>query len=256
MLSAKKYLKKLINGLVLLGLVLSGPIFMDEAKDIYWVEVASPKASPVAITLNGVRRVVASSSQIKFKGKRYTLTNHHVCRVAARLMPKKVIKRAFIIQKGELYIQTTYKKITDKELIGKKLLIGKRSLKILKLDDEHDLCLMAPDLSKSYFKLASNYHMGERITVIGHPRGLPQTIREGRLVAYREWVAPWLPNKNPIRSVMISALSYGGNSGSPILNRFGNLVGVLFAGQSGIHTEAEIVPLEAVKSFLFTYIGE
>ena len=135
-------------------------------------------------------------------------------------------------------------------MVGESLKIGDRSLKIIALDTEHDLCILEPDLEKNSFDLASSYHMGERVTLIGHPRGLPQTIREGRLVAEFHWAARWLPHNFEVKSIMISATAYGGNSGSPVINRFGNVVGVLFAGDPRFSTEGYIVPLESIKRFL------
>lgn len=227
----KSLAQNLIVSSIILGLVFSSPILMDEMKDIYWVEYASKKAQPA----KWGSRVVASTSQIEFRGNRYTLTNHHVCRIAERaIMHRKTI-------------------VTDDDLIGVEMEIGDKVQKILKLDSEHDLCILTPDLSKNAFKLASFYKVGERVTLIGHPRGLPQTIREGRIVASSYMSIPWVPSAPRTEWIMISTTTYPGNSGSPVLNRFGNLVGVLFAGQRGIHTEGYMVPVSAVKDFLERY---
>lgn len=222
----------MIRGVALFGLIASGPIIMDEAKDIYTMEVMAPKAGPVSY----LGRVVASSSQINYKGKRYTLTNQHVCRIAERFVADRAESRY----------------VTNEELVGIAIDISGTPLKIKAISKEHDLCILEPDMSKSSFSLASSVHMGERVTLIGHPRGLPQTVREGRTISREVTYIPWIEARN-LEVIMISTLTYPGNSGSPVLNRFGNLVGVLFAGQSGIHTEGLMVPVESVKKFLEDY---
>lgn len=52
------------------------------------------------------------------------------------------------------------------------------------------------------------------------------------------------------RSGHINAIAYAGNSGSPILNKWGNVVGVLFAGSASQNTASYIVPLEYVTPFV------
>jgi len=220
----------LIKGALLAVMLMVSPVMMHEAQDIYLVNIAAPKASPVIF--NG--RIVASSSQVKYKGKRYTLTNQHVCRINERLFMNR----------------SSY--VPNEDLIGTEMVIGDRVLKILAISKEHDLCILEPDLEKSAFMLAYRSDVNEQITLIGHPRGLPQTIREGRIISEQKSAIPWI-ERGILTTQMISATSYPGNSGSPVINRFGNLVGVLFAGQRGIHTEALIVPLEDVKRFLNNY---
>ena len=48
----------------------------------------------------------------------------------------------------------------------------------------------------------------------------------------------------------VNLISYGGNSGSPILSKWGRVVGVLFAGYRGQPTASYMVPLSYVEGFL------
>jgi S1-C subfamily serine protease len=230
--SLKRGVNSLIKGLLLGVMLLTSPFIYDEAKESYWVDYASSKAAPAKYR----GRTFGSTSQVKFNGEQYTITNQHICRVMTRDVAKA-------------YDST---RVTNEQLIGIGMQVGDKVLRILAISEEHDICILEPDLDKPAFSLASSYEIGELIRVIGHPRGLPQTMREGRIISHQSTYIPWIEKKN-INTLMISATIYPGNSGSPVLNRFGNLVGLVFAGRPGIHTDGLVVPLEAIKKFLEDY---
>jgi S1-C subfamily serine protease len=125
--------------------------------------------------------------------------------------------------------------------------------KILYVSEAHDICFLEPMGSKS-FTLASNVHCGEQVTIIGHPRGIEQSLSDGRIVGERITSLPWLDKAGPIKVYLSTAISYPGNSGSPVVNRYGNVVGILFAGLSLDYLNVNlVVPVEYIVSELESF---
>lgn len=179
---------------------------------------------------------------IKHKGKYYILTNKHVCKMS----------RTQLFSKGS----------------G-----GTGIHDIIAMYDKHDLCLLTGMPKNTAISLADSWIMREKIYIVGHPRGAPLTMESGFIIAKTQVeliaepgdkcdkivkVPPFmkfLTGKDTLCLKIFSALqsnavSFGGNSGSPVLDGFGNAVGVLFAGRRSVEALSFIVPLEAIQDFL------
>lgn len=231
------------------------PIAIEQCEEAYWVGYAGKKTSPVKVFGNNI----ASSFQLEYKGKQVTVTNLHVCRVPMLLEIRRRKEEAKGIElvnrmlriAGLHQHQIEYKKyppLTDEYNVGKYMEIGEHERKILAVDKFHDLCILEGDPNKPSFSLANNIYVGELIRVIGYPRGMSRTFRKGRVMKKDNDFFPWL--KRSVNYIQVSAIAYGGNSGSPIIDKYGRVVGVLFAGSPVYHTEVLIVPLEDLRNFL------
>lgn len=266
-------MKKLLSTLTLLALIFGSPIIMDHARDIYLEEIVSPKAMPVKIG----NRIIASSWQLSWKGKRVTVTNNHVCSAMKRRDIQNIKRRILKLTRTALVeyflgntteasisgfqkelgiLEALLKKTLSEGVVGKTLKIGDINRKILYNSPNHDICFLEPVGSKS-FSLASSVHRGERISIIGHPRGVAQSISDGRIVgsAYQDF--SWLPKAGRVRYLRSTAITYPGNSGSPVINRYGNVVGILFAGTSIDYLNVNcVVPLEYIESELESYFEQ
>lgn len=181
---------------------------------------------------------------IKHNGKYYILTNKHVCKMS----------RTQLRSKGSH---------------------GTGIHDIIAVYDKHDLCLLQGLPKNNYITMADRVIMREKIYIVGHPRGAPLTMESGFVIARTtvELVAEpgekcdkvvklppffaFLRGKDTLclkyfSALQSNAVSFGGNSGSPVLDGFGNAVGVLFAGQRSVEALSFIVPLEAIQDFLST----
>lgn len=180
-------------------------------------------------------------------GNRYIMTNKHVCDAA---------------QNGWLIIKK------DNESIFKRVIYK---------DNKHDLCLVEGDKRFDALDIGKSLYKGESMFIVGHP-GLRQlTVASGEYIGFDtvELVDENILNKNqckgeiyelsPFQALMFgrewvcirkylsyatTAVAYGGNSGSPVVNKWGNVIGVLFAGNPRQNTDNFVVPVYEINRVL------
>lgn len=122
-------------------------------------------------------------------------------------------------------------------------------LRVIYISTNHDLCVVASDRKEGLSLADKDIENGDRLILVGHPRGLPLTIREGFKVANDIDIYPWL-GYLPKNSVIAAVVAYPGNSGSPVTNENGEVIGVLFAGDPRYNTEGLLVPYEDLLRFI------
>lgn len=185
-----------------------------------------------------------SGSHVSFNNKTVILTNRHVCELADS--HGKIIV--------ELYDGSRHKQ------------------KVIKKDEVHDLCIVEGIKDSKGIELADSAEIGETFYTLGHPRGEKLNVASGEYFA-NETIAlekGYEPDGSckgreeefeffflklkvcvaDFESVQFSTPTYPGNSGSPIVNKYGKLVAVVFAGNPQIENMGFGVPLNYVKDFL------
>ncbi len=181
-------------------------------------------------------------------GEVFILTNNHVCEAA---------------KDGKLIVERNGEEIV-REIVARY--------------KQHDLCLVQaiPDFNGTTIEVASSLDAGDDVVLIGHPGLRDLTLSHGEYIGSKEITMANFAIKNEeecsgqwvsnpaiqiflgldgvcVESVLTSALSapaYAGNSGSPVVNKYGNLVGVLFAGNQEQVNDSFMVPLKNIQDFL------
>lgn len=176
-----------------------------------------------------------SGSHVRLEtGEVVILTNKHICQMTGPLMVKSEDQPLPIARK------------------------------IIKISDKHDLCAIEAIPGEEAIHIGSAPKIGDELYVLGHPRGDALNVSVGEYFDNKEIDMSEEPQADgtcaegkPVifcvykrNTIQFSNPSYPGNSGSPIVNKYGNLVGVLFAGDRSVENMGFGVPLTYVSEFL------
>lgn len=230
----KKILKiklKILRILLLASLILLISAYSERAHERFLYEYKGSsvvKLMPLFGDGSGTGFQIISSS-----GKQFTMTNRHVC-------------------DGLKNRNMGIDDVQWQDVEGNKGII-----KIIYRDEKADLCLLEGIKSLRALKPAKSFKLKEKIALIGHPGGRGLSYETGFFVEKKDITISSYCYKNikkfcyiKYKTNHINTIAYPGNSGSPVLDFFGNVVGVLFAGSNVYLTASFIVTFEDVERVL------
>lgn len=110
----------------------------------------------------------------------------------------------------------------------------------------------ANELPFSYLGNSDNLDKGEKVFIIGSPFGLFNTVTQGIISGFKRDI-DLFGEKLIIQS---DAQSWPGNSGGPVFNMHGHIVGILVGGYWGADGISLIVPGNIIKLVLNVYEAE
>lgn len=145
---------------------------------------------------------------------------------------------------------------------------------ILEKSINADLCMLSGIPELEGLKLADSVERGQEIGVVGHPALMPLAVNRGHLLGYEKVVV--LAHEGPcekeegmykteqtwfgaacteqFEAGLTTVVVLGGNSGSPVVDFYGDVVGVLFAGMGpGGANWGIIVKLQHLREFIKEY---
>lgn len=147
----------------------------------------------------------------------------------------------------------------------------KYPVKIIKISRGADICALTAPEGFNGLNIGSEKEVAEKVYAIGHPALKPLIISEGRViqrglveVGESEVRSPEECRKGAkaiftgysyvcvvkFDSVQTTMVILGGSSGSPVVDYFGNVVGIVFAGENGGLYWGSYVPLEYLEKFV------
>jgi len=207
------------------------------------------KGSSVVMITDASGRMGGTGFGVEYEGSKYIMTNAHVCGINN-------------YTKTGIYVTIDNRKVRAK---------------IKEVYKDHDLCIMHHIEGVSTLSIGEAPSKGEMLHIVGYPSLQPKTLTSGEFVGYgtiqvlieqaistrdfkecrrgdiveQTWMGAACIRKFYASYTTIPIL--GGSSGSPVINDYGNVVGVAFAGSPMLGNWAKVVPVEFIKKFLYSH---
>lgn len=188
-----------------------GPMDMTESEQITNVPQGIEQ---YVVKLTSTNGRTATGFHLEYRGNIYLVTNNHVC------------------------------------LNNTSLHDGVSNRAVIAISWAHDLCVLESDRSNGLRLSQDDPIKTERIYVFGHPHGGKLVIRAGY---YSHLVTKYLTHistSNAKEYYSVEVPIFAGNSGSPMVNLRGDVLGVIFGTNTKTHKTGYAVPRIDVINFL------
>lgn len=125
--------------------------------------------------------------------------------------------------------------------------------KVVATDPANDLAVLALDDATSFPSLLlgsmANQQLGESVAIVGHPGGGSLYITPGSLVATNATIN--VSNYGTLSPMIeLNAAAIGGDSGGPLFDTNGHVIGVLEDGATGVAADGGAIPVSTLATFL------
>lgn len=121
-----------------------------------------------------------------------------------------------------------------------------RDIKVLRVSRENDLAVIKLPKALPPLELSPGAAgIGQEVAALGNPEGLSGTLSTGVVSGIRSY-----PNWNVKEVLQITVPVSPGSSGSPLLDKHGRVVGVVYAGYDDVQNMNFAVPVEKLRKLL------
>lgn len=119
--------------------------------------------------------------------------------------------------------------------------------RILGLDISRDLILVEVKSLMDYphFKFRQSQNIGEQVYTVGNVHGEGMAMRDGTISSFTKD-----PNNPKIQYLRYTAATSPGNSGGPLVDSYGNVVGLVFARSNAAENYNLSAPYQALNKFM------
>ena len=118
-------------------------------------------------------------------------------------------------------------------------ILGPEDLALLKIDPPFPL-------KPIEFADSNEVHLGDDVVNIGHSQLLKETISGGRIIGLGTSLLPG-DTKESVEMIKINMSLYRGDSGGPVLDKDGRLIGIIVAKQVSKEKAAFAIPSNKIK---------